>query len=197
MTVESCASLLVHTVFVRYNASMTDNATGAENQQERLSVDEIPGEIGAFLAGFALGEASFMLVCRPRADYRHKWKISAAFNVSQNDPTPLRIFQSVLHCGTMRRAGSGGWYFEVNSIADIHRKVIPFFERFPLLGTKQRDFDCFRAAVLILLKPSKSVEDYQAVLMLRDQMNRGGKRKHQSVRILRDYTPNTTPAIKL
>jgi LAGLIDADG endonuclease len=61
---------------------MSENASGADNQQERLSIDSIPVAIGNFLSGFALGEGSFMIVCRPRVDYRRGWKLSAAFNVS-------------------------------------------------------------------------------------------------------------------
>jgi hypothetical protein len=32
---------------------MSDNASGADNQQERLSIDSIPVAIGNFLSGFA------------------------------------------------------------------------------------------------------------------------------------------------
>ena len=82
--------------------------TGADNQQERLSVAAIPSDLGKFLAGFALGEASFMIVCRPRGDYPRGWKLSAAFNVSQADREPLDLFRDAPACGTMRRAGNGG-----------------------------------------------------------------------------------------
>ena len=63
--------------------------SGADNQQERLSVETISVSLGSFLAGFALGEASFMVICRRRDDYARKWKVSAAFNVSQKDRAPL------------------------------------------------------------------------------------------------------------
>ena len=53
--------------------------------------------------GFALGEASFMIVCRPRGDYVQRWKLSAAFNVSQVDRAPLDLFRQTLACGTMRK----------------------------------------------------------------------------------------------
>ena len=113
--------------------------SGAGNQQERLSVDEIPIELGSFLSGFALGEASFMIVCRRRGDYGRRWKLSAAFNVSQNDRAPLELFHDTLGCGSMRRAGNGGWYWEVNNLRDISDRVVPFFERFPLVGSKAKD----------------------------------------------------------
>ena len=73
---------------------------------------------GCFLSGFALGEGSFMLVCRRRGDYARKWKISAAFNVSQKDRVPLELFRETLGCGTIRKAGNGGWYWEVNRLPE-------------------------------------------------------------------------------
>jgi hypothetical protein len=165
--------------------------SGAGNQQERLSIEAIPVSLGSFLSGFALGEASFMLVCRPRGDYRRRWKISAAFNVSQMDRAPLDLFRETLGCGTMRRAGNGGWYWEVNRLSDIQAIVCPFFERFPLVGTKARDLELFRDAVCVLSQPVMSDADYRQVLALREGMNRGGKRRYTMERILRDYTPSS------
>ena len=165
--------------------------SGADNQQERLSVASFPIELGNFLAGFALGEASFMLVCRPRADYTRRWKISAAFNVSQVDRAPLDLFRETLACGTMRKAGNGGWYWEVNRLSEIQTRVIPFFRRFPLVGAKARDFDLFAQAVALLAKGEMPDSDYRKVVLLREQMNRGGKRRYTAERILRDYTPSS------
>ena len=172
------------------NDGPSDNASGADNQQERLTVGAISPEIGNFLAGFALGEGSFMIVCRPRVDYRRGWKISAAFNVSQHDPVPLELFREQLGCGTIRKAGNGGWYLEVNNLREIRSVIVPFFRRFRLVGTKATDFDLFEAAVAILSKGDLGDDDYREVLRLRESMNRGGKRRYTMARILRDYTPN-------
>lgn len=163
--------------------------SGAGNQQERLCIEAIPSDLGSFLSGFALGEASFMVVCRPRGDYARRWKISAAFNVSQQDRAPLDLFREALGCGTMRRAGNGGWYWEVNRLSEIQARVVRFFERFPLVGTKAQDFELFRSAVALLGRPSLTDADYTNVLALREGMNRGGKRRYSTERILRDYTP--------
>ena len=130
-----------------------------------------------------------MLVCRPRGDYGRKWKISAAFNVSQKDRAPLELFRETLTCGTLRKAGNDGWYWEVNRLLDIQSIVIPFFERFPLIGTKARDFGLFRSAVTLLARGSLGDRDYVTVLKLRESMNGGGKRRYSTERILRDYTP--------
>jgi LAGLIDADG DNA endonuclease family protein len=168
--------------------------SGAGNQQERPSIETIPVSLGSFLSGFALGEGSFMLVCRKRGDHSRGWRISAAFNVSQVDRTPLDLFRETLGCGTLRRAGSGGWYLEVNRLPDLHRTVVPFFTRFPLVGTKVEDFELWRDAVALLSRPGGLTDqEFRTVLALREGMNRGGKRRHRMDGILRDYTPNSAP----
>ena len=162
---------------------------GADNQQERLDVEAIPSSLGSFLSGFALGEGSFMIVCRKRGDYGRKWKLSAVFNVSQRDRAPLDLFLETLGCGSLRRAGNDGWYWEVNRLSDITGRIIPFFERFPLVGQKANDFGLFRGAVALLSKSVVSDTDYVRIIQLREGMNRGGKRRYSAARILRDYTP--------
>lgn len=164
--------------------------SGAGNQQERLSIAEIPVGLGSFLAGFALGEASFMIVCRRRGDFGRGWRLSAAFNVSQKDRAPLDLFRGTLGCGTMRKAGNGGWYWEVNDLPSLSQRVVPFFERFQLVGSKAKDFDRFQSAVALMERGRLSDADFVAVLELREQMNGGGKRRHTMERILRDYTPS-------
>jgi LAGLIDADG endonuclease len=164
--------------------------SGAGNQQERLCIESIPTDVGFLLSGFALGEGSFMVVARRRSDYTVKWKLSAAFNVSQKDRVPLDLFRETLECGTIRKAGNDGWYWEVNRLQDIQTRIVPFFERFPLIGKKAEDFDRFRAAARILSRKDLSNQDYAEVLVLREGMNGGGKRRYTMQRILRDYTPS-------
>src|SRR5439155_12583984 len=127
-------------------------------------------------------------------DYGRKWKVSAAFNISQKDRVPLELFRNTLDCGSIRRAGNDGWYWEVNSLSDITSRVVPFFDRFPPVGRKAEDYQLFRTAVALLSKGVLSDPDYIAVLELRERMNGGGKRRYTAARILRDYTP-TSPEL--
>jgi hypothetical protein len=167
--------------------------TGADNQQERPCIETIPVSLGSFLSGFALGEGSFMLVCRRRGTGIRGFRISAAFNVSQYDREPLDLLQETLGCGTLRRAGNGGWYWEVNRLSELADRIVPFFDRFPIVGAKAQDFRLWKEAVLLLRAGRLSDQDYHQVLALRERMNRGGKRRHRMHGILRDYTPG--PAI--
>jgi hypothetical protein len=164
--------------------------TGADNQQERPFIEAIEVSLGSFLSGFALGEGSFMIVCRKRGDYRRSFKLSAAFNVSQHDRVPLDLFRETLRCGTMRKAGNGGWYWEVNRLLDLTSLIVPFFDRFPIVGEKAEDYRLWRSAVALLSNGCLSDPDYHQVLALRERMHRGGKRRYRMDGILRDYTPS-------
>jgi len=170
--------------------------TGAGNQQERPAIETIDVSLGAFLSGFALGEGSFMVVCRKRSGSARGFRLSAAFNVSQHDRAPLDPFRETLGCGTMRIAGNGGWYWEVNGLRDQRERIVPFFERFALVGQKAQDYELYRRAVGLLDQRVLGESDYRAVLALRERMNRGGKRKYRMAGILRDYTP-TSPASRV
>jgi hypothetical protein len=93
----------------------------------------------------------------------------------------------------MRVAGNGGWYWEVNSLRDQRELIVPFFRRFPLVGTKAQDFALWSEAVSLLSRGSLTDTEFHQVLALRERMNRGGKRRHRMDGILRDYTP-TSPS---
>lgn len=175
-----------------YEAAGSDNALGADNQQERLSIDEIPEGLGNFLAGFAMGEGSFMLSCLYAHDRNPpRWRIIPAFNVSQHDKEPLELLKETLRCGEFARGGSGGWYWTVTRNDDLRQIIVPFFERFPLMGKKQEEVVRFKQALALLDKTPFLYSDFVAVLEVREQMNNGGKRRHTMESILRDYTPDS------
>ncbi len=132
-----------------------------------------------------------MIVCRKRGDYRRSFKLSAAFNVSQHDRVPLDLFRETLGCGTMRKAGNGGWYWEVNRLSDLASRIVPFFDRFPIVGAKAEDYRLVEKRSCAARRAGRlSDQDYHQVLALRERMNRGGKRRYRMDGILRDYTPS-------
>jgi len=110
-----------------------------------LNFKKIPREKGYYLAGFADGEGSFMVVVRKREDYKIPWKISVCFNVSQKDRVILSQFKRYLQCGTLRMREDGIWYYEVNNFRAIVENVIPFFEKYRFLSSKKKnDFRIFK-----------------------------------------------------
>lgn len=164
---------------------LRDNATDAENQQERLQ--HICDDLGHYLAGFADGEGSFNIsIIRRKSDYQSGWKIAASFNISQRESTIPKLFQQTLRCGTIRYRKDGVCYFEVRRISDINRVVREFFTRYPLRSTRQS----FRLQILLqvtqLLAERKHLtpNGFQEVLELRDLMTSNRKRKYELIDVM-------------
>lgn len=165
-----------------------------------LNVNQVPLDLGFYLAGFADGEGSFNVSFRPRKDYGGiPWKVSLCFNVSQKDSAVLFIFKKTLECGTMRQRKDGIWYYEVNNLREIQENVIPFFTKFGFLSSKKkRDFLKFQnLSKLFEEGRHRTEEGIVEILSIRRDMNDDGKRKFQdqeimeNLRILRDHTPNS------
>ncbi len=145
-----------------------------------LKVKQIDKKIGYYLAGFADGEGSFMIVVRKRDDYKANWKISLCFNVSQKESYILSQFKKHLRCGTLRKRLDGVNYFEVNNFNAIWENVIPFFNEFSFLSqNKKYQFSKFKKAAKIIHQKQHLTEDgFKKIISIRNKMNRGGKRKN-------------------
>lgn len=145
-----------------------------------LNQNKINSRIGNYLAGFADGEGSFMIVVRKRDDYKQKWKISLCFNVSQKESFILAQFKKHLQCGTLRKRPDGVSYYEVNNFNSIKNNVLPFFKKFKFISqNKTYQFSLFVQAVKIIESGEHlSKEGFDKILSIRDKMNRGGKRKN-------------------
>ncbi len=187
MAVESCASNIACTVYVRYTSNMTENASGAENQQERLQPISI--ELGHYLSGFADGEGSFNVsVVLRNQDYRNKWKIVASFNVSQRDSQIPKLFKQVLGCGTIRYRKDGVCYFEVRTPTLIDSVVREFFARFPLRSDRQSmRLRCLLEVVDIMLSGEHtSADGLEKILVIREKMVVSRKRKYSITDVLQN-----------
>ena len=163
-----------------------------------FDVDAIAETLGQYLAGFANGEGSFNLSFRPRGDYRQPWKISLCFNVSQRDPAVLLVLREQLRCGTMRQRADGCWYYEVNTLDDLNRYVLPFFRRFGFLApTKQRDFAKFCELTALMLQGQHlTLSGVRTILDIRRDMNDGGKRRYSEEEILARYTGESSETVR-
>ncbi len=152
-------------------------------------IAKVPTEIGWYLAGFTDGEGSFNVSFRPRPDYKIPWKISLSFNVSQKDRVILALFKRHLACGTLRGRPDGVWYFEVNNFNAIVENVIPFFERFGFLSAKKkRDFAKFTLISQLLQRGDHLTQSgIETILLIREEMNDGGKRRYSHSHILDSF----------
>lgn len=158
---------------------LSENISSVDNQQERLS-DE---NLGYFLAGFVEGEGSFNISLRKNNDYKVGWQVVPSFNVSQKDPSLLFLLKESLHCGIIKvRKIDDVHSYDVTNPSDVLNKVIPFFQKYPLYSvSKRNNFVLFcQIANMMGKKYHLTQKGLHDILLIREKLNigRGRKRKY-------------------
>ncbi len=144
----------------------------------------VPQEIGWYLSGYTDGEGSFCVSFSPRRKLRIGLEVRPSFSVSQNSDRSevLNLFQQTFDCGTIRPDRSDKTFkFEIRGLNDLIEKVIPFFRRYPLKSSKNRDFELFAQICLLMnLEKQRKIAGMKKIIQLAVQMNTSGKRKYQA-----------------
>ena len=135
-----------------------------------------------YLSGYADGEGSFCVSFSPRSKLRTRLEVRPSFSVSQNGDRSevLEIFQKTLDCGTIRPDRSDKTLkFEVRNLGDLQEKVIPFFKRYRLKSSKNKDFALFsQICQLMASGGNREIETLRKIINLAVCMNTSGKRKY-------------------
>ncbi len=158
-------------------------ASSADNQQERPDImsENIPDEIGYYLAGFVDGEGSFNVSIKRVHDRSLGWRVTACFNVSQRERQTLELLRQTLGCGTIRRRWDGVHYFEVNSYVDLVERVIPFFRRFQLRSLNKNETLKIFAQICEMMRAGEhlSLNGVRKIVHLRSLMNNETSKRHR------------------
>src|SRR3982750_1701105 len=104
--------------------------------------------LSAYISGYADGEGCFSVSIAPRATLTVGWEVRPSFSVSQNGDRAevLHALQAYFRCGSIRPDRSDKTLkWETRRLEDLLGRVIPHFERFPLLSGKRSDFERFAA----------------------------------------------------
>ena len=158
----------------------SDNAIGAANQQERLD---------AYIAGFVDGEGSFHVAIQRNPSTRVGWQLVPEFRVSQ-DVSRMQVLDLIrerMGCGSLRENHRGSkdrtFVFVIRRRQDLLEKVIPFFERNPLLSCKHEEFLTFAGIVRAMAEGQHlELEGFRRMADVAVRMNGGGRyrRLHRS-----------------
>ncbi len=148
--------------------------------------------IGSYLSGYTDGEGSFCVSFSPRPKLKIHIEVRPSFSVSQNGDRRevLDLFVEYFHCGTVRKNPSDKTYkYEVRSLDMLIEKIIPHFERYPLLSSKQRDFEKFKL-ICEWMKEKKHTSKSTLVdlVNIACSMNSSGTRKYTKESLLRLIT---------
>lgn len=125
------------------------------------------------ISGYVTGEGCFYVESGYDKKYRLKHRIRPAFCIEcrQSDREVLEAVKKVIGCGNLYQLDFGryrgyeqkNWQphvkFRVSNFQDISEKVVPFFEKYPLFGTKQKSFKVFSEIVKRIEKGEHLKED--------------------------------------
>ena len=145
-------------------------------------------DIAEYISGYVDGEGCFSVSFTKRTRFLIGWETKPSFSVSQNHDRAevLYLMQDYFGAGFMRRDFSDNTLkFEIRKIDDLVSKVIPHFEKYPLLSGKQYDFLLFKRICLLMKEEQhKTLEGLENITTFAFQMNPSGRRKYDREDVL-------------
>jgi hypothetical protein len=160
-------------------------------KNKAINIKQVPPDKGHYIAGFVDGEGSFYVSARRRDDYRSKWRMTAHFNISNNDLKILEICRKYLGCGSIRQSRKGFYTLEVENLNNLNIFIIPFFRRFVFLSSKKtKEFSTFRKAVALIEAPIQTQAQLELFFQLRKELNelrKGGRATNTDAVILESF----------
>ena len=128
-----------------------------------------------WISGFVDGEGCFFIALNSSSNKvggTVQWKFLVAQH--SRDTLLLKSFVNYFNCGNYYFKHSGeAVEFVVSKFKDIHEKILPFFEKYPLIGSKSIDFtDFYKAAQLIKSKVHLELEGLEKIKQIKLTMNK-------------------------
>ncbi len=145
-------------------------------------------DIRPYISGFVDGEGCFTVSFSPRSKLRVGWEVRPSFSVSQNADRAevLLLMREYFARGGIRPDRSDRTLkYEVRSLEDLRKRVIPHFERFPLLSSKGRDFERFATICdLVAGGGHLTPPGLRTIVDLAVMMNSSGRRRFTAERMV-------------
>jgi len=138
-------------------------------------------DLANYISGYVDGEGCFSVSFSKRPKLLVGWEVKPSFCVGQNYDRRevLDLMIEYFDCGHIRRDWSDRTLkYEVRKLDDLIRKVIPHFQRYPLLSAKQKDFLQFAEICERVQKlEHRKSESLRRIMRDAYTMNGSGKRK--------------------
>ncbi len=156
----------------------SENASGADNQQERL-------DFASWIVGFVDGEGCFTISIINNSTTKFGKQIFPEFVITQGAKSlkVLKQIKKFFNCGSLilnKRYDNHNenlYRYCVRSVEDLREIIIPFFNRQQLQTEKRKDFVIFKRAINLMSKKQHLTEKgWKKILVLASQMNRKKKR---------------------
>ena len=130
-----------------------------------------------WVTGFTDGEGSFSLKVSRSSSTRSGYNVTPEFKIElhNRDILLLRKIHTFFGIGTINEyVDRNKASYSVQSAKDIAKKIIPHFDKYPLLTQKRADYLLFKEAINFLLtgKARSSLEGMYKVMSIKGSMNR-------------------------
>ena len=144
--------------------------------------------LSAYISGYIDGEGCFTVSISPRAKLAMGWAVRPSLSVSQNGDRAevLQLIKTHFGCGGIRPDRSDKTLkWETRRLEDILVRVIPHFERFPLLSAKRLDFERFACVCRAMAAGEhRTTAGLSRIVELAARMNPSGRRRYSAGEIL-------------
>lgn len=128
-----------------------------------------------WISGFASAEGCFFIDIT-RAETRIGFSVQMKFYITQHsrDAQLLKGLVQYFNCGSyVPVLDKNIGYFIVSKFSDIIDVIIPFFDQYPILGVKAKDFQDFKRVALIMKsKDHLSQEGLEQIRLIKAGMNK-------------------------
>lgn len=145
----------------------SENPSGADNQQERLSAD--------WVVGFVDGEGCFFVGINRQPSMKIGWQVLPEFRVVQHerDMAILERLQEFFGSGQITINHGDRKELRIRGLQQLS-EVVRFFKQHPLRTVKRSSFDCFAEVIAIMNRGEHLTEEgFQRIKYLASRMNRG------------------------
>jgi hypothetical protein len=130
---------------------------------------------GQWIAGFTSGEGCFKITLVKRPNRRID-QVYLVFQLTQHsrDEKLLESFISFFGCGILEASSKDPIVrFSVYKFSDNYEKILPFFQKYNILGVKSKDFqDWCKAAEIIKTKQHITEEGFNDIVLLKSGINK-------------------------
>jgi hypothetical protein len=142
-----------------------------------------------YITGISDGEACFSVSFNFRNKLKTGIEVRPGFSITLNkrDLESIKEIREYFGVGGIRFSRPDQCYkFEVRSIKDLYKKVIPHFRRYPLQTSKIRDFDIFdEICSLVYTNQHLSRVKLEEIIRKAYKMNPSGKRRIPQEKLLK------------
>ena len=150
-----------------------------------------------YFAGFVEGEGCFSVSIKKFDQMKYGWVIDPMFSIYQhkNNRNILELFKKEFQCGYIvsKKGKPEILVYVIDNRRTLEEKIIPFFDKYGLLGTKWNDFLIFKKIIFLMSqKKHLEKEGLIEIVNLAFQMNQQGKgRKYSAEQIISSLTESS------